>query len=251
MELANIYDENFLDSGPIRFIPFNNNENRCYYCKRSYSTTILFKQKYCEDCFSLYYIKNTINNNLDVLIDSTCNYYCKSYNRSSSNVYTHNIQERCEDCSAILFFKQIVTSKRLDYLDDDQIDDNQRLIENIKDCKLCGKLIYQLDDIDDIDYIDDIEFKLCSYCYQISSEWVESTLTKNVIPVLYLPWWDAYVYCVACNYILEFKSNCQKLCSYCRIIYTGCRYCLTTNIIIGITDQSQCKKCKKNNFYYC
>src|SRR4051794_37152125 len=29
------------------------------------------------------------------------------------------------------------------------------------------------------------------------------------------------------------------------IIYTGCKFCLTTNIILGITDQSQCKKCKK------
>lgn len=25
----------------------------------------------------------------------------------------------------------------------------------------------------------------------------------------------------------------------------GCRYCLTTNIIFGITDKSQCKKCKR------
>src|SRR5687767_7332732 len=31
-------------------------------------------------------------------------------------------------------------------------------------------------------------------------------------------------------------------------IYIGCRYCLTTNVIFGITDQSQCKKCKRTSF---
>ncbi|RGB33782.1 kinase-like domain-containing protein [Rhizophagus diaphanus] len=41
------------------------------------------------------------------------------------------------------------------------------------------------------------------------------------------------------------KTYCQKWCSRCFIIYTGCRYCLTTNIIFGIADQSQCKKCKR------
>src|SRR5688572_26542906 len=29
------------------------------------------------------------------------------------------------------------------------------------------------------------------------------------------------------------------------MVYTGCRYCLTTNIIFGFTNQSQCKKCKR------
>ncbi|RIA90656.1 hypothetical protein C1645_769453, partial [Glomus cerebriforme] len=33
--------------------------------------------------------------------------------------------------------------------------------------------------------------------------------------------------------------------TYCHIFYTGCRYCLTTNVIFGLTDQSQCKKCKR------
>jgi hypothetical protein len=29
-------------------------------------------------------------------------------------------------------------------------------------------------------------------------------------------------------------------------MHSGCRYCLTTNIIFGITGQSQCKKCKRS-----
>ncbi|RIA84025.1 hypothetical protein C1645_832888 [Glomus cerebriforme] len=39
------------------------------------------------------------------------------------------------------------------------------------------------------------------------------------------------------------------LCSDCyRISFefnTGCRYCLTTNVIFGLTNQSQCKKCNR------
>ncbi|EXX76858.1 hypothetical protein RirG_029180 [Rhizophagus irregularis DAOM 197198w] len=94
-------------------------------------------------------------------------------------------------------------------------------IENIKYCKLCGKLIFNQISSDILN------------CYKISSGWVESTLTKEFIPILYLPWWDAYNQCIACDQFLEFKSNCQKL------------YCLTTNIIFGITEQSQCKTCKR------
>src|SRR2546430_49662 len=104
---------------------------------------------------------------------------------------------------------------------------------------MCGKLIYQQIPL----YY--IKFKLCSECYQISSGWVESTLAKKTIPILCLSWWDTCDQCIACNQILEFKSGCQKWCSYCNIIYNGCRYYLTTNIIFGITDQSQCKKCER------
>src|SRR2546430_15102218 len=32
------------------------------------------------------------------------------------------------------------------------------------------------------------------------------------------------------------------------MIYNGCRYCLTTNIIFGFTNQSQCIKCKRVSF---
>ncbi|GBC37071.2 kinase-like domain-containing protein [Rhizophagus irregularis DAOM 181602=DAOM 197198] len=81
--------------------------------------------------------------------------------------------------------------------------------------------------------------QVCPDCYQISFGWIES------IPILYLPWWDANTSCIACGLRLVYKSPCQKYCVQCYIIYIGCRYCLTTNIIFGFTDQSQCKKCKR------
>ncbi len=34
---------------------------------------------------------------------------------------------------------------------------------------------------------DHIKPRLCSDCYQISSGWIESTLLKKHIPILYLP----------------------------------------------------------------
>src|SRR5436189_1320345 len=86
---------------------------------------------------------------------------------------------------------------------------------------------------------------MCSNCYVISSGWIESSLTKKLIPILYLPWWDVNRTCIACCYPLKFTSDCQKWCLRCNIVYTGCRYCLTTNIIFGITTHSQCKKCKR------
>ena len=84
-----------------------------------------------------------------------------------------------------------------------------------------------------------------SDCYLISSGWVESTFTKKPIPIIYLPWWDNVDECVGCLQELEYTSDCQKWCPQCYMIYTGCRYCLTTNIIFGITDQSKCRKCKR------
>ena len=39
---------------PILFIPFNNNESKCNYCKNKYSITILFNQKYCKNCLLQY-----------------------------------------------------------------------------------------------------------------------------------------------------------------------------------------------------
>src|SRR5947207_627890 len=138
----------------------------------------------------------------------------------NQNFCTQNIQEWCNSCSEISYFKQIVKN----HIGFDCIV-NYYEKQQIKYCKLCGKLIYQQIPL----YY--IKFKLCSECYQISSGWVESSLTKKTIPILYLPWWDACDQCAACDQILEFDSDCQKWCSCCGIIYTGCRYCLTTNII--------------------
>jgi hypothetical protein len=218
---------------PIIFIPFNNDENQCYCCRRIYSQTSLFKQKYCKNCLYLCIefitsgldIKHTINN-LDICINSTdiiCNKH-KPRNLDFCN------QEWCEDCLEILYFKQIVTNNKFDF---DILDHFYE-----KNCKLCGKLIYgQNDDI--------TKLRLCPDCYLITFEFVESPLIKKRVLILHLPWWDACSQCIICDKLLESKSHCQKWCPYCFIVYTGCKYCLTTNIIFGITKQTQCVKCKK------
>ncbi|GES91906.1 kinase-like domain-containing protein [Rhizophagus clarus] len=227
---------------PIMFIPFNNNENECYCCKRPYSTTFLFEQKYCKYCLMLY-IKYTANDNLDIYISKRYYYQsqCNSgHEQRSIDFCTKNIQEWCNDCCEITYFKQIVSNNRFDSMNHYNNYEKQKFIENINSCKLCRKLIFQQQN-----FLTNIEFKLCSNCYKISSGWVESFLMKKSIPILYLPWWDTYYQCIICNQFLEFKSNCQKWCPNCIIIYIGCRYCLTTNIIFGITDQSRCKKCKR------
>ncbi|RIA93035.1 hypothetical protein C1645_819971 [Glomus cerebriforme] len=215
---------------PIMFIPFNNNEDICYYCKRKYSLTILFDQKYCKHCLILYikYITNS-DDSIDLYISTNNNIICHRHELRDLDFCTQNIQEWCENCSVVSHFNQIITNSMLDK-------NCQKIINNEKGCKLCGKLIHKSEDI---------KFRLCSYCYQISSGWIES---ENPIPILYLPWWDAHDQCIVCNQSLEYKSNCQKWCSYCIIIYVGCRYCLMTNIIFGITDISQCNKCKRKSF---
>src|SRR2546430_13669285 len=106
----------------------------------------------------------------------------------------------------------------------------------MKVCKL-WKLIYQQSSFL-------VKFKLCSDCYFTSSGWVDSYLTRKS-PILYLPWWDSSNECIVCNQSLKSISDCQKWCSHCFVIYTGCRYCLTTNIIFGITKESSCRKCKR------
>src|SRR5436190_22296118 len=59
----------------------------------------------------------------------------------------------------------------------------QQALYNQRYCKKC-LLCY-------ITYVTDNNICLdVSYNYPITSELVESTLTKNPIPILYLPWWD-------------------------------------------------------------
>ncbi|GES81720.1 kinase-like domain-containing protein [Rhizophagus clarus] len=91
------------------------------------------------------------------------------------------------------------------------------------------------------------DLTLCSDCYLISSGLIESTLTKKQISILYLPWWHNSSFCNTCYSKLTFTSDNQKYCTNCLIFYIGCRYCLTTNIIFGPTNQSQCKKCKRTS----
>ncbi|GBB92092.1 hypothetical protein RclHR1_19600005 [Rhizophagus clarus] len=219
---------------PIMFIPLNNSKDECYYCSKSYYLTPIFNQKYCKYCLFLYIKYTATNNNLDVCI-STKITKCNRHEQKNLKFYKQNIQEWCNNCSEVLYFKQIVTNHKFYDINNNE----QKFIENEKICKLCGKIIY------DQILSNNIEFKMCSNCYQISSGWIGSTLTKKTIPILYLPRWDAHDQCIACDQILKFNSDNQKWCTNCIIIYIGCRYCLTTNIIFGITDKSQCKKCKR------
>ncbi|RIA95083.1 hypothetical protein C1645_817201 [Glomus cerebriforme] len=102
----------------------------------------------------------------------------------------------------------------------------------MKNCTLCGKIIYQTIPTKVK------EFRLCSDCYLISSGWIDS-LNEKPISVLYLPWWDSSNICLVCYRELKFQTDCQKWCTHCNIVYSGCRYCLTTNIIFGLPNQTQ------------
>ncbi|GBB94913.1 hypothetical protein RclHR1_02440007 [Rhizophagus clarus] len=211
--------------GQIFFLPFNNEKLNCHNCENKYSVTHLYKQKYCKQCLSRY-IKNRADNNayFDVNIITNRTPCIKHESTRNANFITRNIQEWCEICSEISYFKNYYNpfSTTMQYI----------FVEN--DCKLCGKLIDKLS----------FGFKICSNCYKISSGWVESVFNES-IPILYLPWWDVSNKSGACNHNLKFLTDCQKWCSSCFIVYAGCRYCLTTNIIFGITDQTQCIKCKR------
>ncbi|POG67163.1 kinase-like domain-containing protein [Rhizophagus irregularis DAOM 181602=DAOM 197198] len=206
---------------PVLFIPFKNDEEKCDYCGIKYSKTLMFEQKYCKNCL-FWYVQYITGNNtyLDAHIN-TNNSQCIKHKATRNNFNTTIIQEWCEYCSEILYFTQVLTKN--------------------SNCL----------------HIYNAECEICNYKnrsdYQASSGWVESTLNKKFIPTLYLPWWDSCNQCIVCykefKYIhQESKSYCQKWCSRCFIIYTGCRYCLTTNIIFGIADQSQCKKCRRISF---
>jgi hypothetical protein len=89
-----------------------------------------------------------------------------------------------------------------------------------------------------------ISFKKSDYNL-VSCGSIGLSLTKEMIPILHLPWWDTFSICTACRQKLEYISDFQKWCSRCFIIYSGCRYCLTTSIIYEFTNQSQCIKCKR------
>ncbi|RIA80522.1 kinase-like domain-containing protein [Glomus cerebriforme] len=115
---------------------------------------------------------------------------------------------------------------------------NLSMHEPMSNCILCGKLIYS------VNPLKDTVSRLCSDCYLISSGWINS-LYKNPILVIYLPWWNISDRCVFCELEFKFISDCQKWCTHCCIVYPGCRYCLTTNIIFGLPDRSQCRKCRR------
>jgi hypothetical protein len=211
---------------PIFFFSFNKNDNNCFHCGIKYTLTLIYGQKYCEKCLSCYLIKIDNNMYLDVYLTKDLAYIKHEISKTK---VLQDIQVRCRNSLIIKFFKQIIDSYD-DYYEDSMIE---------RYCKLCGKSIYQGTEYDIMR-----KFKLCSNCYLISSGCIESTLTKKLISIIYLPWWETRHKCF-CHEELVFTSNCQKYCENCSAFFIGCRYCLTTNIIFGITNQSQCKKCKR------
>ncbi|GET64155.1 kinase-like domain-containing protein [Rhizophagus irregularis DAOM 181602=DAOM 197198] len=208
MELVNVNDNSFdptpkLKSSPIPilFVSFNEKDDNCFHCGEKYVELSFCRKKYCKKCFSHYitYIDD-INTYLDVYF--TMNIKCSEHETSNLKK-SQNIQEYCRNFLDILYFKQIPTEYLINYDFDFYYGSfNNKLyvnvIESVNYCKLCKKSLYQ-----GTDTIVMHSFKLCSDCYLISSEWIESTLTKKPIPITYLP----------CRYFLnELKSNYQCGC---------------------------------------
>ncbi|CAB4410626.1 unnamed protein product [Rhizophagus irregularis] len=247
MEIVNSNDENFFDPTPrlksspipIKFISFIWNDGNCVYCGEKYIKALFCYQLYCQKCLSRY-INDITDNNIYLDVFYANNIECSEHEISRTKV-PQSIQECCGNCVSILCFKQI-NYDRISYngTNKDISTLYNKVIESEKNCKLCGKSLYQGTDEKIMK-----QFKLCSDCYLISSELIESTLVKKKISILYLPWWHNKSYCDICDSILTFISDCQKYCVKCFVFYVGCRYCLTTNILFGPTDQSQCKKCKR------
>jgi hypothetical protein len=215
---------------PIKFISFNNYDDVCIYCKELYEHILLTGQQYCKKCLSCY-LTNITDNDIYLDVYYTMNSECIEHETNTKEPQV--IQECCKNCLKVLCFKQIFAHET--YFDCDIILGNS-ITESEKYCKLCGKptSAFKMK-----------KFKLCSDCYLITSGYIESTLTKKPILVIYLPWWHNISSCDACNTHLIFASDRQKYCEKCFIFYIGCRYCLTTNVIFGLTTQSQCKKCKR------
>ncbi|PKY25343.1 kinase-like protein [Rhizophagus irregularis] len=245
MEIVNTNDENSFDPTPrlksspiqIKFISFNVNDENCVYCGEKYIKALLSYQYYCQKCLSRY-INDITENDIYLDVHYTMDLECSEHEISRTKI-PQSIQECCGNCVRILCYKQTNGYISELGLDENDLTLYNKVIESEKNCKLCGKSIYQGI------YEWYISVKLCSDCYLISSGLIESTLVKKKISILYLPWWHNNCRCNVCNSELTFTSDCQKYCANCFIFYVGCRYCLTTNILFGPTDQSQCKKCKR------
>ncbi|EXX57505.1 Cdc15p [Rhizophagus irregularis DAOM 197198w] len=238
MELVNTNDEIFFDPTPrlksspipIKFICFNKNDINCIYCGEKYIVTLFYwNQKYCEKCLSRYI--NDITDNKIYLDIHYTELECNKHKISKTKV-RRSIQECCRNYINIVCFKQIY------YFGNYSLNLYNKVMESEKHCILCGKSLGKITACAR-------QSILCSDCYRISFECVKSTLVKKQILILYLPWWLNISECNMCSSELTFTSDCQKNCKNCLISYIGCRYCLTTNIIFGLTGQTHCKKCKR------
>src|SRR3954470_1620350 len=140
MELANMNDESFdptpkLKSSPIPilFVSFNGEDRNCFNCGEHYTWSIFFDQRYCETCLSRYITDITDSNTYLDLSISTMNLECNEHEMSKDKeLLIQNIQEWCENCSQVSYFKQIPTNYS-NY--SNKIDEIK--FESEKDCKLC------------------------------------------------------------------------------------------------------------------
>jgi hypothetical protein len=131
------------------------------------------KQKYCKNCLLLY-IKYTTDNNtcLDTYIITNSNAQCIEHKANRNNFNTMNIQEWCEYCSEISYFRQVISNIT-------SLNNDKRYLTTLcihlaqYDCERCNK------------WWSTYLFEHGKDCYQISSGWVESTLTKKSISTLY------------------------------------------------------------------
>src|ERR1044072_5543908 len=131
MELVNTNDENSFDPTPklksspipILFVPFNERDEKCFHCGSKYTETLFFRQKYCKTCLSRYITEITDNNTyLDMCIYTT-KLECNKHEMRDEELLIQNIQEWCEICSGVSYFKQ--THKvSLSYY---SIDDNKEI----------------------------------------------------------------------------------------------------------------------------
>ncbi|GBC52527.2 kinase-like domain-containing protein [Rhizophagus irregularis DAOM 181602=DAOM 197198] len=195
MEIVNANDENSFDPTPrlkpspipIEFISFSWKDENCIYCGEKYIEALLTWQKYCKKCLSRYIndINDITDNNiyLDVYIYTT-ELECSEHEINRTKI-SQSIQECYGNCLIILCFKQLCGYGSV-YREIDRNNSTlfNKVIESEENCKLCGKSLSYTYGSKEYDGL-----VLCSDCYIISSELIESALVKKQISVLYLPWW--------------------------------------------------------------
>lgn len=229
---------------PILFVPFTQCIQNCFNCGDKYSRWWGNNDYniYCKKCLLRYINESDNDKYLDVIL-TTCHSQCGNI-PINKMCLTNSIQEWCGNCSKICF-------NQLSYCFKCQL----FCLSSMCGCHLtnCPKCPFsQLNNRTFLRSCNTCEKGVgtgwCQNCYIISSEQVKSSLNDKPISILYLPWWDASGQCIICRrYLIMISTfpNCQKYCRYCIVVYTGCRYCLTTNIIFGFVNKSKCKKCSK------
>src|SRR4051794_25845042 len=132
MELANINDDSFdptpkLKSSPIPilFVSFESYDWKCFNCGDNYTLTAFFSQRYCKKCLSRYISDITDNNTyLDMFI-RTRSLKCNEHEMSrDKKLLIQNIQEWCENCSQVSYFKQILFTNNSNYYSYDYYSSN-------------------------------------------------------------------------------------------------------------------------------